>query len=54
MAEVVGQTRKEEDLEEDINSLLSGHLCRCTGYLGIKAALRDIAHITSSHKESGT
>src|SRR5713226_8592551 len=41
MAEVVGQTRKEEDLEEDINSLLSGHLCRCTGYLGIKDALRD-------------
>jgi len=42
IAEVLGQEKEEEE----INDLLSGHLCRCTGYLGIKAALRDIAKIT--------
>ncbi|MBV9229184.1 MAG: (2Fe-2S)-binding protein [Chloroflexi bacterium] len=48
MAEVLGQETKEEE----INDLLSGHLCRCTGYLGIKAALRDVAQITPSRDPS--
>jgi aerobic-type carbon monoxide dehydrogenase small subunit (CoxS/CutS family) len=38
MAEVQGHERSEEEIDE----LLSGHLCRCTGYLGIKAALQEI------------
>lgn len=43
MAEAKGQMKTEEE----INDLLSGHLCRCTGYLGIKAALQDITQATS-------
>ena len=39
MAEVLGQAKKEADLDD----LLSGHLCRCTGYLGIKEALRALS-----------
>jgi carbon-monoxide dehydrogenase small subunit/2-furoyl-CoA dehydrogenase 2Fe-2S iron sulfur subunit len=50
MAEVVGQEKKEEEIDD----LLSGHLCRCTGYLGIKAALHDITHINSSPNSSDT
>ncbi len=39
MAEVVG-TKKSA---EEITDLLGGHLCRCTGYAGIKAALEELA-----------
>jgi aerobic-type carbon monoxide dehydrogenase small subunit (CoxS/CutS family) len=28
--------------EDDIRRLLSGHLCRCTGYEGIVAAIREV------------
>lgn len=38
MAEVVGQHREEDQLVE----VLSGHICRCTGYHGILAALREL------------
>ena len=38
MAEVLGQHKSDEELAE----LLSGHLCRCTGYLGIKAACQQL------------
>lgn len=41
MAEIVGRSVKEEDIID----ILSGHLCRCTGYHGITAALRELAHI---------
>jgi aerobic-type carbon monoxide dehydrogenase small subunit (CoxS/CutS family) len=43
MAEVLGR----EVSAEEIDDILSGHLCRCTGYLGIKAALREIARISA-------
>lgn len=39
MAEVVGEERSTEE----ITDLLGGHLCRCTGYVGIKAALQELA-----------
>lgn len=39
MAEVVGRSKAEEEIVD----LLSGHLCRCTGYHGIKAALHELA-----------
>ena len=39
MAEVVGEKRSVEE----ITDLLGGHLCRCTGYVGIKAALEELA-----------
>ena len=29
--------------EGDIRELLSGHLCRCTGYEGIVAAIKEVA-----------
>ena len=38
MAEVVGRKKKEEEIVD----VLSGHLCRCTGYHGIMSALREL------------
>ncbi len=38
IAEVVGQSRSEEEIID----LLSGHLCRCTGYTGIKDAMSEL------------
>ena len=38
LAEVVGRKKNEEDIVD----VLSGHLCRCTGYHGIKAALQEL------------
>jgi carbon-monoxide dehydrogenase small subunit/2-furoyl-CoA dehydrogenase 2Fe-2S iron sulfur subunit len=47
IAEILGQERTEKEIDE----LLSGHLCRCTGYLGIKAALQEIAQAPSEQTE---
>ena len=41
MAEVVGKHRSEEEIID----LLSGHLCRCTGYVGIKEALDELTQL---------
>jgi 2-furoyl-CoA dehydrogenase 2Fe-2S iron sulfur subunit len=30
--------------ETQVREMLSGHLCRCTGYTGIVAAILDVAH----------
>lgn len=38
MAEVMGRKKREEEIID----ILSGHLCRCTGYHGILAALREL------------
>jgi aerobic carbon-monoxide dehydrogenase small subunit len=36
--------RKDPDPEDsDLNNLMSGHLCRCTGYANIMMALRSAA-----------
>jgi 2-furoyl-CoA dehydrogenase 2Fe-2S iron sulfur subunit len=35
--------RNPQPSEADIRDVLSGHLCRCTGYAGIVAALLDVA-----------
>ena len=43
IAEIFG--RKKSD--EKILDVLSGHLCRCTGYIGIKEAMRELAQTTS-------
>jgi carbon-monoxide dehydrogenase small subunit/2-furoyl-CoA dehydrogenase 2Fe-2S iron sulfur subunit len=50
MAEVVGQDRDEEEIVE----LLSGHLCRCTGYVGLKSAMRQICQATAGVKAKST
>lgn len=47
MAEVMGRKIAEEDSID----VLSGHLCRCTGYHGITAAFKEIAQVTQSKAE---
>ena len=42
MAEVLGQPKEEEEIID----ILSGHLCRCTGYHGITAAFRELTKVT--------
>lgn len=34
--------RKPDATEEDLKDVLSGHICRCTGYVGIMEAIRDV------------
>jgi len=36
-------SRQPRPSEAEIRDVLSGHLCRCTGYAGIVAALKDVA-----------
>ena len=38
---VVGEARAGRSLDEAAGSVLDGHLCRCTGYVNIRAAIRD-------------
>lgn len=38
---VVGEARTGRSLEEVVGSVLDGHLCRCTGYVNIRTAIRD-------------
>lgn len=42
IAEIVGRTRSDEEILD----VLSGHLCRCTGYIGIKEAMHELAQTT--------
>ena len=35
--------RNPRPSEADIRDVLSGHLCRCTGYTGIVAAVKEVA-----------
>jgi len=35
--------RNPHPTEEEIREVLSGHLCRCTGYAGIVAAIKEAA-----------
>jgi 2-furoyl-CoA dehydrogenase 2Fe-2S iron sulfur subunit len=36
-------SRNPHPTEAEIREVLSGHLCRCTGYAGIVAAVKDVA-----------
>jgi aerobic-type carbon monoxide dehydrogenase small subunit (CoxS/CutS family) len=38
---VVAEARAGRSLDEVTGSVLDGHLCRCTGYVNIRAAIRD-------------
>jgi 2-furoyl-CoA dehydrogenase 2Fe-2S iron sulfur subunit len=42
--------RVDDPSEDDVRAMLSGHLCRCTGYTPIVAAILDVA---SSRKSKG-
>lgn len=37
--------RKDEPSEETVLSALDGHLCRCTGYVGIRRAVRRVVSV---------
>jgi 2-furoyl-CoA dehydrogenase 2Fe-2S iron sulfur subunit len=43
--------RKPQPTEAEIRDVLSGHLCRCTGYSGIVAAIKEAATRQSSAAE---
>ena len=38
-------SRNPTPTEDDLRDVLSGHICRCTGYAGIMAALKEAAGI---------
>jgi aerobic-type carbon monoxide dehydrogenase small subunit (CoxS/CutS family) len=38
---VIGEAAAGRSLDEVTGSVLDGHLCRCTGYVNIRAAIRD-------------
>ncbi len=42
VASVWSRLENYEGLQVDWDELLSGHLCRCTGYVGIQNAIRDL------------
>ena len=39
-------SRNPKPTEEELREVLSGHICRCTGYAGIMAALKQAAGIS--------
>jgi 2-furoyl-CoA dehydrogenase 2Fe-2S iron sulfur subunit len=39
-------SRNPKPTEDELREVLSGHICRCTGYAGIMAALKEAAGIT--------
>jgi aerobic-type carbon monoxide dehydrogenase small subunit (CoxS/CutS family) len=43
MASIALLRRNPRPSHEDIGTMLQGHLCRCTGYLNIIAAIEDVA-----------
>jgi len=45
--------RRHHSSERDIRDLLSGHLCRCTGYTPIVRAALDAAELAKQHDNEG-
>ena len=39
-------SRNPKPTEDELRDVLSGHICRCTGYAGIMAALKEAAGLT--------
>ena len=39
-------SRNPKPTEEELREVLSGHICRCTGYAGIMAALKEAAGLS--------
>lgn len=39
-------SRNPKPTEEELRDVLSGHICRCTGYAGIMAALKQVVGIS--------
>ena len=40
--------RNPHPTEAEIRDVLSGHLCRCTGYAGIVEAIKEVAGVGAS------
>jgi len=45
--------RNPHPTSAEIRDVLSGHLCRCTGYVGIVKAVEEVAGITSAPAQTG-
>jgi len=43
--------RNPKPTEEELREVLSGHICRCTGYAGIMAALKEAAGLTPPNQQ---
>ena len=43
--------RNPTPTEEELREVLSGHICRCTGYAGIMAALKEAAGLTPTNQQ---
>ena len=46
--------RNPKPTEEALRDVLGGHICRCTGYAGIMAALKEAAGLTDTNRPTGT
>ena len=43
---------EHDPTEEQVRDMLSGHLCRCTGYTGIVRAVLDVANERKTKQEN--
>jgi len=43
--------RNPTPTEEELREVLSGHICRCTGYAGIMTALKEAAGLTPTNQQ---
>jgi 2-furoyl-CoA dehydrogenase 2Fe-2S iron sulfur subunit len=43
--------RNPKPTEAELREVLSGHICRCTGYAGIMAALKEAAGLTPTRQQ---
>jgi len=43
--------RNPKPTEEELREVLSGHICRCTGYAGIMAALKEATGLTPTKQQ---
>ena len=46
--------RNPHPTEAEIREVLSGHLCRCTGYAGIVAAIKEVLHFPPRDSGEGS
>ena len=44
--------RNPKPTEEELREVLSGHICRCTGYAGIMAALKEAAGLNTNRRRT--
>jgi 2-furoyl-CoA dehydrogenase 2Fe-2S iron sulfur subunit len=45
--------RHPDPTEEEVRDMLSGHLCRCTGYVGMVRAILDTARLRGAKQVAG-